>query len=116
MSLGGADAFARLRENAFHVLGLPPTATRAEVERCGQKLLGMLELGLSEAKEYATPVGRVPRTAEAVRAAMAALRDPVTRLGHELWAQLPPDTAPHAPARAEAWPEATARLGWSSGR
>jgi hypothetical protein len=117
MSLSERDAFARLKENAFHVLGLRPTCTRIEVEREGQKLLAMLELGLSEAAHYDTPVGRMPRTSETVRAAMAALRDPATRLQHALWAQLPPSAAPQAPAarQAEPWPEAPVRLGWRRG-
>jgi hypothetical protein len=108
MSLSERDAFARLKENAFHVLGLRPTCTRMEVEREGQRLLAMLELGLSEATHYDTP--------EAVRAAMAALRNPATRLSHALWAQLPPSASPPAPAspRAEPWPEAPTRLGWRS--
>jgi len=116
MSLTGDTAFARLKENPFYVLGLPPTCTRMELERAGQKLLAMLELGLEEAKHYATPLGPQPRTPEAVRAAMSELRDPSRRLLHELWAQLPP-TAPgelaEGPAPTPApWPEALERLGW----
>jgi hypothetical protein len=115
VSLSEKDVFARLKENAFHVLGLRPTCTRIEVEREGQKLLAMLELGLSEAAHYTTPVGRMPRTAELVRAAMASLRDPATRLQHALWAQIPPGpVASQTPAREEPapWPEAPVRLGW----
>ena len=115
MSLSEKDVFARLKENAFHVLGLRPSCTRMEVEREGQKLLAMLELGLSEAAHYDTPVGRMPRTSELVRAAMASLRDPTTRLQHALWAQLPPGPKKaQAPAREEPapWPEALVRLGW----
>lgn len=115
MSLSEKDVFARLKENAFHVLGLRPSCTRMEVEREGQKLLAMLELGLSEAAHYDTPVGRMPRTSELVRAAMASLRDPTTRLQHALWAQLSPgNTAAQTPAREEPapWPEASVRLGW----
>ncbi len=117
MSLTDRDAFARLKENAFHVLGLRPTCTRIEVEREGQKLLAMLELGLSEAAHYDTPVGRMPRTAETVRAAMAALRDPATRLQHALWAQLRPSVTPQATAarQVEPWSEAPVRLGWRRG-
>ena len=119
MSLSERDAFARLKENAFHVLGLRPTCTRIEVEREGQKLLAMLELGLAEAAHYDTPVGRMPRSAETVRAAMATLRDPDTRLLHALWAQLSPGDAPPpraSPAHeAEPWPDAAVRLGWRRG-
>jgi hypothetical protein len=90
-------AVERIRDNPFYVLGVGPDATRAEIEREGQKLLGMLELGLQSAATYATPVGPGERTADKVRRAMADLRDPERRLGHELWARLPPAAA--APAR-----------------
>jgi len=122
-------AAEKIRDNPFYVLGLKPNATRAEVEREGQKLLGMLELGLQSAARYTTPMGSAPRTADKVRRAMAELRDPERRLEHELWAQLEPTaTSPAAPAegsasaephrrRAEApWPDALARLGWRAGR
>ena len=84
----------KLAENPFFVLGISPDASRIEVEREAQKLLGMLELGFVAAQTYATPVGPRPRTAEAVRAAVAALRDPYRRLVAELWAR-------HAPAIVE---------------
>jgi hypothetical protein len=86
---------AQLADNPFFVLGIASTASRIEVERESQKLLGMLELGFPEARSYATPLGPRPRTTELVRAAVAALRDPYRRLVAELWAR-------HAPApRAE---------------
>jgi hypothetical protein len=85
----GEEALARLRDNAFHVLELPPSASRHDVERQGQKLLGMLELGLSAAKRYPTPVGPCERDADKVRVALARLRDPDARLEEELWARLP---------------------------
>lgn len=84
----------KLVENPFFVLGVSPDASRIEVEREAQKLLGMLELGFGAAQTYATPVGPRPRTAEAVRAAVAMLRDPYQRLVAELWAR-------HAPAIVE---------------
>ena len=74
-------------ENPFLVLALSPAAGAAEVERQGQKLLAMLAAGLGEAAAYATPLGERPRTPELVRAAMAELRDPERRLGHEWWAR-----------------------------
>jgi hypothetical protein len=118
----------RFRDNPFYVLGLRPNATRAEMEREGQKLLGMLELGIQSASRYATPVGPFERTADVVRRAMAELRDPERRLEHELWARLEPgagadvDPASNgAPARsrprAEApWPGALSLLGWRAAR
>lgn len=84
-------------DNPFFVLGLSPEVSRIEIEREAQKLLGMLELDFAEAKVYATPLGPQPRTPEAVRAAVAALRDPYRRLVAELWARNapPPRTVAH---------------------
>ena len=92
-------AQAMLVDNPFFVLGVTTEASRIEVERCAQKLLGMLELGFPEARTYATPLGPQPRTAEAVRAAVAALRDPYQRLVAELWAEHAPPAVPEAPVR-----------------
>ena len=109
---------ARIADNPFYVLGLPPTCARAEIEREGQKLIGMLELELSQAQSYQTPLGPRPRTVEKVRAAMAELRDPEKRLVHELWARLPAEALPEAAPdgdseRARPWAEAAIALGWS---
>jgi hypothetical protein len=107
----------RIEENPFYVLGLPPTASRAEIEREGQKLLGLIELGLKQASAYETPLGARPRTAEQVRWALSELRDPARRLVHELWAAhkaaAPPAAASEPPA---AWPEVVVALGWSPRR
>ena len=123
-------ARARFAENPFYILGLSPKCTRAEMEREGQKLLAMLELGMSRADTYATPVGERERSADSVRRAMAELRDPEKRLGHELWARLSPDlvdrqtsTAPSTESetdlrsdedepRKRPWTEARVMLGW----
>ena len=88
----------QLADNPFFVLGLHPEASRIEVEREAQKLLGMLELGFAEAAGYATPLGPRTRTAEMVRAAVAALRDPYQRLVAELWARHAPPPRPEPPA------------------
>lgn len=90
----GASSAANLAENPFYVLGLAVDASRIEIEREAQKLLGMLELGFVDAQRYATPLGPRTRTADGVRAAVAALRDPYRRLVAELWAR-------HAPAHVE---------------
>lgn len=113
---------ARCTENPFYVLGLRPSCSRQELEREGQKLLHMLQLGLKSARSYATPLGPRPRTEDAVRRAMAELRDPKRRVEHELWATLPPreeaaerPTSADASARAEGpppWPEAMSLFGW----
>lgn len=111
-----------LAKNPFYVLGLRPSASRAELEREGQKLLGMLELGLAAAAQYQTPCGPEPRSADQVRQALALLRDPQRRLLQELWAQLdshepvaPDPAAGEADAAAPAlppWPGALSRLGF----
>ncbi|MEZ4382574.1 MAG: hypothetical protein R3A79_14650 [Nannocystaceae bacterium] len=105
-----ADAPRRFADNPFLVLGVRPEQPRVEIEREGQKLLGMLELGLRSAATYMTPSGPRARTQEAVRAALAELRAPEKRLMHELWASLPQaqasagkaDGAPGDPYRGDA--------------
>jgi hypothetical protein len=103
----------KLAENPFFVLAISPDASRIEIEREAQKLLGMLELGFEAALTYATPLGPRPRTAEAVRAAVAVLRDPYQRLLAELWARHAPSSLEAAPVAAAA-PSAGLRrkLGW----
>jgi hypothetical protein len=91
-----------LADNPFFVLGVTAEASRIEVEREAQKLLGMLELGFAEARVYATPLGPHERTAEMVRAAVAALRDPYRRLVAELWARHAPPPQAEPPAREPA--------------
>lgn len=117
------DGLRRLADNPFYVLGLRPAATAVEVEREGQKILGMLELNLAGARSYRTPVGQQERDAEKIRHAMSELRDPARRLVHELWARLPADAvlelgdpetfAEDQRAFAAPWADALAALGWS---
>ncbi len=107
----------KLAENPFFVLGVTAEASRIEVEREAQKLLGMLELGFAEARMYATPLGPRERTAEMVRAAVAALRDPYRRLVAELWARHAPPSPERAGAPACEPPEPASpglrrALGW----
>ncbi len=113
------DPQRRLADNPFHVLGLRPDVSRVDVEREGQKLLGMLELGLKTAATYMTPLGPQVRTADKVRLAMSELRSPDKRLLHEFWAVLPPrpePPRPPAPPRPEhdlePFPDAFAAHGW----
>jgi hypothetical protein len=105
----------KLADNPFFVLGVATSASRIEVEREAQKLLGMLELGFADARTYATPLGPRERTAEMVRAAVAALRDPYRRLVAELWAHhAPPHKVEPAAPEPAAPPRAGLRraLGW----
>ena len=102
-------------DNPFFVLGLSPEASRIEIEREAQKLLGMLELDFADAKAYQTPLGPQPRTPEAVRAAVAALRDPYRRLIAELWARNapPPRTvSPTQPTTTSSRLGLRRSLGW----
>ena len=92
----------RLADSPFFLLGLTPACSRIEVEREGQKLMAMLEVGMEEARRYVTPLGERERTVEQVRQAMADLRDPARRLGEELWAMLPAQLVPVAYADEEA--------------
>src|ERR1044071_10239406 len=104
-----------IADNPFFVLGLAAEASRIEIEREAQKLLGMLELGFAEARTYQTPVGPRERTAEMVRAAVAALRDPYRRLVAELWARHAPPprhSAPPEPPAPEGNPGLRRALGW----
>ncbi|HEU4734539.1 MAG TPA: hypothetical protein VFT22_41900 [Kofleriaceae bacterium] len=110
-----ASGAAKLDENPFFVLGVSAEASRIEIEREAQKLLGMLELGFAEARTYATPLGPRERTAEMVRAAVAALRDPSRRLVAELWARHAPPAPAEPPAREAPGPAASGlrrALGW----
>ena len=102
-------------DNPFFILGIPADASRIEIEREAQKLLGMLELGFADAMTYATPLGPQARTPELVRAAVAALRDPYRRLVAELWARHAPPMRTEAPPARPApptHPGLRRALGW----
>jgi hypothetical protein len=109
------DPLADWRSNPFFVLDVSPQASRTEVERAGQKLLGVLALGAAGAAHYDTPFGPATRDADAVRRALATLRDPNERVIHELWASVATGVGgePGAPA-AQAWEEAARTIGWNA--
>jgi len=98
--------------NPFYVLGLPTTASALDAERAGQKLLGMLELGLAAAATYATPIGSRELTPDLVRQALADLRDPGRRVVMESLAALAPVGAADARRALPAWKGALAAFGW----
>jgi hypothetical protein len=110
------DAPARWRQNPFFVLGLSPECSRADVERTGQKLLALLAIESGAAKQWKSPVGPGIRTADAVRAAMAELRDPERRVIHEAWARTFPEASERATGPKEdhlrPWDEAYRAIGW----
>lgn len=97
-----------LERNPFWVLGVAASATRIEVERAGQRLLAQLGVGAASAQSYSTPWGPRPRDEAAVRTALAALRDPMTRALAELWVDVGAVTR-RAPA---AFSGALASVGW----
>ena len=105
-----------LVDNPFFVLGVAPDADRTTIEREGNKLLGMLQLGLAAAATYRTPFGEFARTTDAVRTALSTLRDPSKRLLAELWArhaivELTAAAGNDEPS-ADVVADARARLGW----
>lgn len=109
------DPLFRWKQNPFFILGLEPSASNLEVERMGRKLLGQLELGLQAARFVETPLGRIERSADDVRRALAELRDPRKRAGHELWAGIErEELAETDPKESESapWKEAMRALGW----
>jgi len=114
--MGEASAtIARWADNPFFVLGVAPECSRAEAERAGEKLLGLLTLGASASKRYATPFGPRDRTPEAVRTALAELRDPARRLVHEIWARTSNEheaTPEKADPTVAPWAEAIRVAGW----
>jgi hypothetical protein len=81
------NALARHLANPFLVLALHTGASRDELERQGAKLLALLAAGVAGAAVYQTPLGPRERSPEAVREALAELRDPQKRALHEVWAR-----------------------------
>lgn len=76
-----------MKENPFLILGVAATASPMEIERAGQKLLALLEIGAASAQYYTGHDGPCLRRKEAVRQALADLRNPERRLLAELWSQ-----------------------------
>jgi hypothetical protein len=102
----GLDAWLR---NPFFVLEVPVSASRAEVERAGQKLLLLLELG--SARICQTPLGTLERNADLVRASLATLRDPTTRATAALWANVTLPDCVDQDENTRPWPEAMTAVG-----
>jgi hypothetical protein len=108
------DPLSDWRRNPFFVLELTTDAPRIDIERMGQKLLALLEVGSVEVASYQTPFGSATRDSDLVRQALAALRDPNGRILHELWADVggpieeEPDKSPVAP-----WEGAGHAVGWA---
>jgi hypothetical protein len=112
--MGGQDPLAAWRANPFFVLEVPTQASRAEIERAGQRLLALLALGSVNAENYQTPLGPGRRDADNVRQALATLREPNARMLNELWANIarthgdqPAGNAPRA------WEGCERLLGWT---
>src|SRR5262249_19920472 len=107
------DPLAAWRSNPFFVLEGSPRATRIEVERAGQRLLALIAVSSVGVERYETPFGPGARDADAVRQALAALRDPNERLICELLAEVAPSAAPQGD-RAPGWEGAWRAIGWTA--
>ena len=108
------DPVAAWRANPFFMLEVGTQASRIEVERAGQRLLGLLAVGNAGAGRYDTPLGPATRDADGVRQALAALRDPNERVVHELWANVAVGAAPvRRESLADGWKAAGHACGWT---
>jgi hypothetical protein len=108
------DPLAAWRGNPFFVLEVGTQASRAEVERAGQRLIGLLAVGSASASRYDTPLGPATRDADAVRQALATLRDHDERAIQELWAELAVRAGGLAEHPAGPWTEAERAIGWAA--
>jgi hypothetical protein len=105
---------AAWRANPFFVLELKTDATRADVERAGQRLLAKFGIDSAGIAEYDTPFGKGVRDADMVRQSLAALRDPVQRVTHELWANISALRAPESETNhGPIWEHAERAMGWA---
>jgi hypothetical protein len=108
------DPLAAWRGNPFFVLGVSTQASRTEVERAGQKLLGLLALGSASAKVYDTPFGPAARDADNVRQALSTLRDPHKRVIQELLANVAQGVSGNrTEPSGGAWKAAEGAIGWT---
>jgi hypothetical protein len=111
--MNGDDPLAAWRGNPFFLLEVSPQASRTEVERAGQRLIALLAVGSASAARYHTPLGEATRDADAVRQALATLRDPDERAIAELWAAVAPSREEaRKEGAAQPWQGALAALGW----
>src|ERR1700731_1312088 len=112
--MNGYDTLTTWRSNPFFVLGVSTEASRGEVERAGQRLLGLLAVGNAGAVHYDTPLGSATRDADSVRQALATLRDPNERVIHELWANVAQSIdRKRSKNPGDAWRAAEGALGWA---
>ena len=107
------DPLAPWRRNPFFILEVSTEASSGEIERAGQKLLGLLALGSTAAARYDSPFGPATRDADDVRQALGALRDPNERIVHELWANVASSTEERGDDAARPWDDAERALGWT---
>lgn len=90
-----------LTENPFRILGVSPAATSREVEREGERLLGLIAADLDDTSSMPPLGGEQERTSEQVRWALGELRDPLKRTVHEFF-WLSGQSLPLQTARVEA--------------
>lgn len=112
--MSDTDFLAAWRANPFFVLEVKIDAARIDIERAGQRLLARFEISPESVANYQTPLGKAVRDADMVRQALAALRDPVQRVTHELWADIGPiDQAVVEGEEGFRWTDAEHALGWA---
>jgi hypothetical protein len=112
--MNGYDPLGDWRGNPFFMLEVSTEASRIEVERAGQRLLGLLAVGNAGAMRYDTPLGPATRDADSVRQALATLRDPNERVIHELWANVAQSVDwKQSENPGDAWKAAEDALGWT---
>ena len=108
------DPLAAWCANPFFVLELKTDATRADIERAGQRLLAKFTVSPDGVAMYQTPLGPAVRDADMVRQSLAALRDPVQRITHELWANIGSmEALRFQTSSARKWEDAERTIGWA---
>jgi hypothetical protein len=112
--MNGHDPLAAWRGNPFFLLEVSTRASRAEVERSGQRLIGLFAVGSESAVRYDTPLGAARRDADGVRQALARLRDPNERAIQELWAEVGAGAPGPAENPAAPWTGAERAIGWAA--
>jgi len=89
-SAAPVQAPRQIRNNAFAVLGLTPSASRREIESVARRTLAQLELGVVSAATFPCPVTGTAqrRNPSLLRDALTRLRVPSLRAREELWWRL----------------------------
>lgn len=112
MSARTHESLSRWAKNPFFVLELGTNASATEIERAGKLLLGKLKIGAESARWVETPYGRVERTEDDVRQAIADLQQPAQRAAAELVAHFRASPVATRTAPKVTMPDAVSALGY----